>query len=113
MADEPKKTRIAAVADIHVKSTDKGVYTNYFREISKKADILLIGGDLTYTGDEAEAHVLSQELKNCSIPVVAVLGNHDHEKGHQKLIRQILQNENMHILDGESVVIGDIGIAGI
>jgi Icc-related predicted phosphoesterase len=113
MTDEPKKTRIAAVADIHVKATDKGHFADYFREISKRADIFLIGGDLTYTGDEAEAHVLSEELKNCNIPVVAVLGNHDHEKGRQKLIRQIIQNENVHILDGESVVIGDIGVAGV
>lgn len=113
MAGEQKKTRIAAVADIHVKATDKGVWTDYFREISKRADIFLIGGDLTYTGDEVEAQVLSEELKSCNIPVVAVLGNHDHEKGRQKLIRHVVQNENVHILDGEFVVLGNIGIAGI
>ena len=113
MAGENNKTRIAAVADIHVKSTDKGRWTDYFREISRHADIFLIGGDLTDTGDEAEAQVLSDELKNCNIPVVAVLGNHDYEKGRQKLIRQIVHNENVHILDGEAIVIGNIGIAGV
>jgi Icc-related predicted phosphoesterase len=113
MAEEIKRVRIAAVADIHVKSTDKGIWADYFREISHRADIFLIGGDLTYTGDEAEAQVLSEELKSCNIPVVAVLGNHDHEKGRQKLIRQIVHNENVHVLEGEAVVIGDIGIAGI
>lgn len=112
MAEE-KKTRIAAVADIHVKVSDKGKWTDYFREISKQADMLLIGGDLTDTGDEVEAQILSDELKNCNIPVVAVLGNHDHEKGRQKLIRQTVQNDNVHILDGEAIVIGNIGIAGI
>lgn len=111
MAEE-KKTRIAAVADIHVKVSDKGKWTDYFREISKQADMLLIGGDLTDTGDEVEAQILSDELKNCNIPVVAVLGNHDHEKGRQKLIRQTVQNDNVHILDGEAIVIGNIGIAG-
>lgn len=107
------KTRIAAVADIHVKTTDKGIWTDYFREISKRADIFLIGGDLTYTGDEVEAQVLAEELKSCNIPVVMVLGNHDHEKGRQKIIRHTLQNERVHILDGEFVVLGNIGIAGI
>lgn len=107
------KTRIAAIGDIHVRSNDKGKWADFFRDISKNADILLIAGDLTDTGDEAEAQVLSDELKNCNIPVAAVLGNHDHEKGRQKLIRQIVQNENVHILDGEIVVIGDVGIAGI
>lgn len=111
--EEPKKTRIAAVADIHVKETDKGVWSDYFREISHRADIFLIAGDLTYTGDEVEAQVLSEELKSCNIPVVVVLGNHDHEKGRQKLIRHTIQNENVHVLEGEFVVIGNIGIAGV
>lgn len=113
MNDENKKTRIAAVADIHVKTSDKGKWADYFREISKQADILLIGGDLTDTGDEVEAQILAEELKNCNIPVVTVLGNHDHEKGRQKLIRHTIQNDNVHVLDGEVVVIGNIGIAGI
>lgn len=111
--EENKKFRIAAVADIHVKSTDKGIWADYFKQISKNADAFLIAGDLTNTGDEAEAQVLSEELKACSIPVITVLGNHDHEKGRYKLIRQILQNDHVHVLEGESVVIGNIGFAGI
>jgi Icc-related predicted phosphoesterase len=111
--EETKKTRIAAVADIHVKETDKGKWINYFKEVSKQADVLLICGDLTDTGDEVEAQVLAEELKACTIPVVSVLGNHDYEKGRHKLIRQIVQNENVHVLNGESIVIGNIGFAGI
>jgi Icc-related predicted phosphoesterase len=111
--DEIKKIRLAAVADIHVKTADKGKWSDYFKEVSKQADILLIGGDLTDTGDEAEAHILADELKLCTIPVVAVLGNHDYEKGRQKLIRQIVQNERVHVLDGEAIVIENIGVAGI
>src|SRR5919205_3984471 len=107
------KTRIAAVADIHVKQTDRGKWISFFKEVSQRADVLLICGDLTDTGDEEEAKVLLDELKACTIPIVAVLGNHDHEKGRHKLIRQILQNDNVHILDGESVIIGDIGFAGV
>jgi Icc-related predicted phosphoesterase len=113
MADENKKQRIAAVGDIHVKESDKGKWTDYFKEVSKQADVLLICGDLTDTGDESEAQVLSEELRACSIPVVGVLGNHDFEKGRHKLIRQIVQKENIHILDGESVVINHVGFAGV
>ncbi len=111
--EETTKTRIAAVADIHVKETDKGKWMSYFKEVSKAADVLIIGGDLTDTGDEIEAQVLAEELKACSIPVVGVLGNHDYEKGRHKLIRQIVQNENVHILNGESIVINNIGFAGV
>lgn len=113
MDAENKKMRIAAVADIHVTDADKNKWTDYFKEISRSADVLIICGDLTNTGDESEAKVLCDELKACSIPVVAVLGNHDYEKGRQKLIRQTLQNENVHILDGEAVVIGEVGFAGV
>jgi Icc-related predicted phosphoesterase len=105
--------KIAAVADIHVRENDRGKLGDYFKDISRHADVLVLGGDLTDTGDEGEAQVLSEELRACSIPVVGVLGNHDYEKGRHKLIRKILQNENVHILDGEGVVIKGIGFAGI
>lgn len=108
-----RKTRIAAVGDIHVRESDKGKWLEFFKEVSRSADILLICGDLTDTGDESEAQVLSEELRSCTVPVVGVLGNHDFEKGRHKLIRQIVQNENVHILDGEAVVISDIGFAGV
>lgn len=108
-----RTTRIAAVGDLHIRETDKGKWQDYFKEVSRKADVLLICGDLTDTGDEGEAQVLSEELRSCSIPVVGVLGNHDFEKGRHKLIRQIVQNENIHILDGEAVVINDVGFAGV
>ncbi|RYF85701.1 MAG: metallophosphoesterase [Chitinophagaceae bacterium] len=60
-----------------------------------------------------EAQVLADELKACSIPIVAVLGNHDYEKGRHKLIRKILQNDHVHILDGEAIVLKGIGFAGV
>lgn len=113
MADEPKKTRIAAVADVHFKDTDKGRWTDYLREVSKQAEVFLVCGDITNTGDEEEAKVFSNELKSCTIPVIVVLGNHDYEKGRHKLIRHIIQNDRVHVLDGESVIINDVGFAGI
>lgn len=113
MTDENKRTRIAAIADLHTRVTDKGHWVECFKEVSAKADVLLIGGDLTDTGDEEEAKILAEELRVCTIPVVAVLGNHDYEKGRHKMIRQIIQNDHVHILDGEAVVVDSIGIAGV
>lgn len=110
---ENGKVKIAAVADIHIRENDKGKWIDYFKHISQHADVLLIGGDLTDTGDEGEAQVLCDELKACTIPVVCVLGNHDYEKGRHKLIRRILQSDNVHVLDGEAVIIKGVGFAGI
>ncbi|HEU4632352.1 MAG TPA: metallophosphoesterase [Flavisolibacter sp.] len=111
--EEPKKTTIAAVADVHVREGDKGRWADLFKEISAQADVLVIAGDLTDTGDEMEAQVLADELKACTVPVVSVLGNHDFEKGRHKLIRQILLKAGVHILDGEAVILGDVGFAGV
>jgi Icc-related predicted phosphoesterase len=114
MEEEQKKVRIAAVGDIHVHEVDKGKWKEYFEKISRSADLLLIAGDLTNTGDESEAEVLLEELKACTVPVIAVLGNHDYEKGRHKLIRQILQKHaSLHVLDGESIVVQGIGFAGV
>jgi Icc-related predicted phosphoesterase len=110
---EIRKTRIAAVGDIHVKENDKGKWVDFFKDVSQQADVLIIAGDLTDTGDEMEAEVLAEELKACTIPIVAVLGNHDFEKGRHKLIRQILLKQGVHILDGEAVVLEGVGFAGV
>lgn len=101
------------MGDIHVRVADKGKWSQCFSTASAQAEVLLLCGDLTDTGDEDEAAVLAEELKTCRIPVVAVLGNHDHEKGKQKLIRQIMQGAGVHMLDGESVIIENVGFAGV
>ena len=105
--------KIAAVGDLHAKITDKGKWADYFKEVSREADIFLICGDLTDTGDEAEAEVLAEELKVCSIPVITVLGNHDFEKGRHKIIRHIIHSDRVHVLDGESIVFDNVGFAGV
>lgn len=105
--------KIAAIGDIHVKENDRGRWIDFFKEVSQQSDVLVIAGDLTDTGDEMEAQILADELKACTVPVVAVLGNHDYEKGRHKLIRQILLKAGVHILDGEAIVIGNVGFAGI
>ncbi|HLT09151.1 MAG TPA: metallophosphoesterase [Cyclobacteriaceae bacterium] len=105
--------RIAAVGDIHIKESDQGKWKDCFQAVSEKADVLLLCGDLTDTGKKKEAKVLAEELTACTIPVVAVLGNHDYENDQQDDIRQVLSSSNFHLLDGESIVIGNVGFAGV
>lgn len=108
-----KKTRIAAMADIHTKITDKGILRSTFKEINEKADVLVICGDLTDTGDEEEARILGEGLEVLQVPIIGVLGNHDYEKGRQKMIKQILSEQNMIILEGESIIVHDVAFAGV
>jgi len=112
--NERARTKIAAVGDLHVQKRDSGRFNTLFSEINRVADILLLAGDLTHTGDAREAAVLLESLKYCGIPIICVLGNHDYEKGQEKAIKECLrQHEQVQILDGEGVVVKGIGIAGI
>jgi Icc-related predicted phosphoesterase len=113
MEKTEKKVRIAAVGDIHIKENDRGKWIDFFRAVSRKADVLLLVGDLTDTGHLDEAEILKEELKACSIPVVGVLGNHDYERDQQKTIKRIIEGENIFLLDGQTAVVEGIGFAGV
>ncbi|WP_299986741.1 metallophosphoesterase [uncultured Pontibacter sp.] len=110
---EHKKLRIAAVGDIHVQEQDAGKWTDFFRQVSEEADVLLLCGDLTDTGRESEAEVLAEELKACSIPVLAVLGNHDYDHDQVKKLRKVFAPTNLKLLDGDFTVIEHVGFAGV
>ncbi len=108
-----KSKQIAAVGDIHVKASDRGKWKECFQAISEEAFALVLCGDLTDTGQASEAEILLEELHSCSIPVVAVLGNHDYHDNQQDEIRRILCSDKVHVLDGESVIIDGVGFAGV
>ncbi|MCA1367304.1 MULTISPECIES: metallophosphoesterase family protein [Ensifer] len=106
------KTKVAAVADLHMKEDRSTSYTELFTEISRVADVLVIAGDLTDLGKPAEAELLAADLKSCTVPVVAVLGNHDHQCNAVEEISAILMKAGVHLLDGQAVEIAGVGFAG-
>ena len=75
----PGSLTVAAIGDLHVTDQQEHKYRDLFAEISDKADVLALCGDLTNFGKTREAEILAEDLRACSIPIVAVLGNHDHE----------------------------------
>src|SRR5688500_8958476 len=95
--------RIAAIGDIHVTKASQGVFHPMFAQISETADVLVLCGDFTDYGLPEEARILARELTtSVNIPVIAVLGNHDYESGHQDEIRHILSDAGVAVLDGEA-----------
>jgi Icc-related predicted phosphoesterase len=80
--------------------------------VAESADVLVLCGDLTDYGLADEARVLVKELAGVRIPVVAVLGNHDFESGHEVEICSILADAGMHVLDGGSYEVLGVGFAG-
>ncbi len=106
--------RIAAIGDIHVSKSSQGVFHPLFAQISKTADVLVLCGDFTDYGLPEEARILARELTtSVNIPVVAVLGNHDYESGHEGEIRQILLDAGVAVLDGEATEVHGVGFAGV
>ena len=75
--------------------------------------MLVLTGDLTDLGKPREAEILAEELRACSIPVVAVLGNHDYECGHEDEIKAIIKGAGVHLLDGSSHEIDGVGFVGV
>jgi Icc-related predicted phosphoesterase len=112
MSDPAEKLTIAALGDLHVKDRTASL-RELFSEISAAANVFALCGDLTDTGKPGEAEILAEELRACSIPIVAVLGNHDHESGHAEEVSAILKKANVHVLDGASCEINGVGFVGV
>ncbi len=106
-------TRLAAVGDLHVKKTSRGALQPLLAPVNEQADFLLLCGDLTDYGLPEEADILVAELAAAvTIPIVAVLGNHDYESGQHVEVCKILAAAGITVLDGEAVEIEGTGIAG-
>ncbi|MBL1084328.1 metallophosphoesterase [Streptomyces actinomycinicus] len=108
--------RVAAVGDIHMGPESQGRLRPSFETLPGCADVLLLAGDLTRHGTPEEAAVVAREIKDLGVPVVAVLGNHDHHDERPEEVTAILRDAGAHVLEGESAVVGAdgarIGVAG-
>ena len=83
--------RLAAVADIHLKAENHERDIKEFSAVNELADALVIAGDLTNHGNPEEMKVVLGVLQHIRVPIIAVLGNHDHESGHQDEIAGMLR----------------------
>jgi Icc-related predicted phosphoesterase len=108
--------RIAAVADLHFGSDLAGTMRPHLESLPERADVLLVGGDLTRVGDPEEATALAEELRDSPIPIVAVLGNHDYHSDREAEVRKHLEEAGVVVLEGEGVTLDvagtRIGVAG-
>jgi len=110
---DPHPARTAAMGDLHIAETANRPYRDLFQEIAGRADILVLCGDLTNYGKRSEAEILADEVAACPIPVVAVLGNHDHECGEPEMVKHHLLQAGARVLDGgEAFEIAGVGFAG-
>lgn len=103
--------KIAAIADLHCRVTSTGTIEPLLAGVGT-ADVLLLAGDLTDTGLPAEMEVLLAELASLEMPIIAVLGNHDHESDAGERLAKMLAAAGILLLDGTVHEIGDVGFVG-
>jgi Icc-related predicted phosphoesterase len=105
--------RIAAVGDFHAGEDAGGSLRAQFAQVNDDADVLLLAGDLTRWGTVAEMRVAVAELADVEVPIVAVLGNHDHESGQGPEVTAVLRDRGVHVLEGDIFELNErVGIAG-
>jgi Icc-related predicted phosphoesterase len=109
--------RVAAVADIHFATDSGGRLRPYLEDLADRADVLLVGGDLTTYGHPDEAATLADELRGVGVPVLAVLGNHDFHAGREEEVRAAVERAGVRVLEGDGVVLdvggARVGVAGV
>jgi Icc-related predicted phosphoesterase len=84
-----------------------------FEGAGREAEVLVIGGDLTDLGQPDQAEMLLEILDASLVPVIATLGNHDHESGKAAEVSRLFAESGVHLLDRSSVVVDGVGFSGV
>lgn len=106
----PSFLTVAAISDTHFGrngSSDTEVPAfdkNHVQAMSKNADIIVHCGDFTDFGNVQGAKIAADVLKESSVPVFGVLGNHDfYDDGDMTKIENILAHDGgVNILKGNT-----------
>ncbi|MEW6379641.1 MAG: metallophosphoesterase [bacterium] len=104
--------RIAAIGDLHCKPDSSGMIRQLLKGIDREADILILAGDITNLGQIREMEVLLDELSVFSLPIIAVIGNHDHESDQAEVLARMMRGSGICVLDGNTCIINNVGIVG-
>jgi Icc-related predicted phosphoesterase len=109
--------RVAAVGDVHLGEDARGRLRPALDNLAEHADVLLLAGDLTRHGEVDEARVAAEEFSDLPVPVVAVLGNHDHHGDAADDIAKLLEDHGIRVLEGDAVTLDvggrRLGVAGV
>lgn len=108
--------RIAAAGDVHADEPLRERMAKTFAAVATDSDLVLLAGDLTTHGLPEQAEVLADACDGLTVPVVAVLGNHDYHSGRAEDVAEALRRRGVIVLErGHTILeIGetDVGIVG-
>jgi Icc-related predicted phosphoesterase len=108
--------RIAAAGDVHASEPTRDRIRAAFDEVQREADLVLLAGDLTTTGEPEQAAVLADACRGSSVPVCAVLGNHDLHAGRGDDVAAVLGEAGVKMLERATTVCeldgAEVGVVG-
>jgi len=111
--------RIAAAGDVHAGEPSRERVEVAFEALERDADLVLLAGDLTLTGEPEQAAVLADACRRVPAPVFAVLGNHDWHAGRTHEVVAQLSGAGVRVLERSSArceirgqTVGVVGLKG-
>ncbi|TMK65128.1 MAG: metallophosphoesterase [Actinobacteria bacterium] len=110
--------RVAAAGDVHIRDSNRDEVARSFRALEGEVDLVLLAGDLTTHGEPAQAELFAEVCRDLSVPVIAVLGNHDLHMGRGDDVRRVLEEAGgVTVLERETTVVEargvEVGIVGL
>jgi len=113
----PRPIRLAAAGDVHAHDAVRDDIARAFREVDGTVDLVLLAGDLTTYGEPEQAALLAEICRPLSVPVYAVLGNHDWHCNQVPELVAVLTGAGIRVLDRswaiEEVDGASVGIVGV
>ena len=112
------RIRIAAAGDIHFgeRVNDRERAAEAFGALADRADLVLLAGDLTTHGEPDQAVILADAVRELSVPVFTVLGNHDWHSNRASEVTAVLEEAGIVVLDRATHVLelcgAEVGIVG-
>jgi Icc-related predicted phosphoesterase len=91
--------RVAAAADIHASDASRERVERAFADLAGEADVVLLAGDLTTSGEPEQADVVAAACRQLDVPIFAVLGNHDFHAERTAALEEVLAGAGVRLLD--------------
>lgn len=115
-----KPVRIAAIGDLHIRSTAPDALAEEFSRLNGAIDLMIVAGDITESGRLPEVEAAAEALSVVDVPMIGVLGNHDRRGLRRTMMRKTLERAGLELLDGSADVrqlsggttIGMAGVSG-
>lgn len=120
MADDresPRAIRVAAAGDLHCREANRDRIAAAFGALDGDVDLILLAGDLTTHGQAPQARLLAEVAADVDLPILAVLGNHDHHCAAGDSIAAELRAGGIQVLERDYAILEidglEVGVVGV